>query len=243
MNYASTTDLLRDRVILVTGAGSCIGAAVAKSYAIYGATVILLDKDISNLEKIYDDILVAGGSTPAIYPLNLGGASIEDYDTLVTRIYDNFSHLDGLANCYASIGQLAPVQHQDPLVWLETVHINLISTYFLTRSCLSLMEKSNRSSIIFTTDNHKDKAYWAGYGISKAGIEALSNQLADELESGGRIRVNCIDPGRVRTKLHAQAYPAVNPGSLLAAEDIVSNYVYLMGDDSLSINGKMIRAQ
>ena len=243
MNYTSTTDLLKDKVILVTGAGSCIGAAVAKSYAIYGATVILLDKNIPNLEQVYDEIISAGGSTPAIYPLNFRGASISDYDTLVTRIYDNLNHLDGLAHCAASIGQLAPVKYQDPLIWLETVHINLTSTYFLTRSCLSLMEKSDKSSIIFTTDNHNNRAYWAGYGISKAGIEALSNQLADELESGGRIRVNCIDPGRVRTKLHAQAYPAVNPGSLLAAEDIVSNYVYLMGNDSLSINGKMIRAQ
>ncbi|NQY51742.1 MAG: SDR family NAD(P)-dependent oxidoreductase [Piscirickettsiaceae bacterium] len=243
MNYTATTDLLKDRVILVTGAGSCIGAAVAKSYAIHGATVILLDKNISDLEQVYDEIIGSGGPTPAIYPLNFGGASIDDYDMLVTRIYDKLNHLDGLAHCAASIGQLAPVQYQDPLIWLATIHINLISTYFLTRSCLSLMEKSDKSSIIFTTDNHNNKAYWAGYGISKAGIAALSNQLADELESGGCIRVNCIDPGTVRTKLHVQTYPAVDPWGLLASEDVVSNYVYLMGDDSLFINGRMIKAQ
>lgn len=243
MNYTATEELLTDKVILVTGAGSCIGAAVAKIYAICGATVILLDKNIINLEQVYDEIIRAGGSTPAIYPLNFGGVSIADYDVLVTRIYDDLNHLDGLVHCAASIGQLAPVQYHDPFIWLETIHINLTSIYFLTRSCLSLMKKSDKSSIIFTTDNHNNKAYWAGYGISKAGIEALSNQLANELESEGCIRVNCINPGTVNTELHAQAYPAFNPCNSLTIKDIVSYYVYLISDDSLSINGKMIKAQ
>lgn len=141
------------------------------------------------------------------------------------------------------MGQLAPVQHQDPKIWLETLHINLTAAYLLTRSCLPLMQKFDKASIIFTTDNHKDKAYWAGYGISKAGIEAFSKQLADELESDNRIRVNCIDPGSVKTELHTHAFPATDPSSLAKPEDIVSSYLYLMGDDSLTINGDLIKAQ
>lgn len=141
------------------------------------------------------------------------------------------------------MGQLAPVPHQDPEVWLETLHINLTAAYFLTRSCLTLMRKFDKASIIFTTDAHKNTAYWAGYGISKAGIEALSKQLADELEADGRIRVNCIDPGTVKTELFAQAFPARNPTSLPEAKDIISSYLYLMGEDSLTINGELIKAQ
>ena len=243
MDYTAAAELLKERVILVTGAGSGIGAAVAKSYAQHGATVILLDKKIPSLEQVYDDIIAIGNSTPALYPLDLKGASIPDYDELATKVHDNFGRLDGLVHCAASLGQLAPIQHQDPKIWLETMHINLTAAYLLTRSCLPLMQKFDNASIIFTTDDHKDTAYWAGYGISKAGIEALSKQLADELESDGRIRVNCIDPGTVKTELHTHAFPAIDPSSLPEPKDIVSSYLYLMGEDSLTINGELIKAQ
>lgn len=243
MHYTAAAELLKERVILVTGAGSGIGAAVAKAYAQHGATVILLDKTITKLEQVYDEIVAAGHPTPAIYPLDLKGASIPDYDELASKVYDNFDRIDGLVHCAASLGQLAPVQHQDPKIWLETLHINLTAAYLLTRACLPFIEKLDKASIIFTSDNHKDKAYWAGYGISKAGIEALSKQLADELENGGRVRVNCIDPGTVKTELHTHAFPAIDPTDLAAPEDVVSSYLYLMGDDSLTTNGELIKAQ
>jgi len=243
MDYTAAAELLKERVILVTGAGSGIGAAVAKSYAQHGATVILLDKKIPNLEQVYDDIIAAGNPTPAIYPLDLKGASIPDYDELATKVHDNFGRLDGLVHCAASLGQLAPVQLQDPKIWLETLHINLTAAYLLTRSCLPLMQQFEKASIIFTTDNHKNTAYWAGYGISKAGIEALSKQLADELENDGRIRVNCIDPGTVKTELHTHAFPAIDPTPLAEPDDIVSSYLYLMGEDSLTLTGELINAQ
>lgn len=243
MDASAERNLLNNRVILITGSGSGIGAAVAKAYAKHGATVILLDKDISALEEVYDAIVDNGDSTPAIYPLDLKGASIPDYDTLATTIENNFNRLDGLVHCAANIGQLAPIEHQDPKTWLETLHINLIAPYFLTRACLPLMQNNDPSSIIFTTDDYKDKAYWAGYGVSKAGIEVLSKQLADELEDSGQIRVNCINPGKVKTTLFAHAFPAIDPTDLAKPADIVASYLYLMGNNSLAIHGQLISAQ
>jgi len=243
MNYSASATLLKDHIILVTGAASGIGAAVAKTYAQHGATIILLDKNIPAMEQVYDDIIAQKLPQPAIYPLDLKGASIPDYDELAANIHDNFGRLDGLVHCAASLGQIAPVQHQDPTTWLETLHINLSAPYFLTRACLPLMQKYDHASIIFTTDSHKDTAYWAGYGISKAGIESLSKQLADELESDGRVRVNCIDPGKVRTELYARIFPAIDPSSIPNADDITSPYLYLMGQDSITTNGEIIKAQ
>jgi NAD(P)-dependent dehydrogenase (short-subunit alcohol dehydrogenase family) len=243
MQYNAAADFLKDRVIIITGAGSGIGSAVAKSYASYGATVVLLDKNIPALEQVYDNIIANGSATPALYPLDLKGAKISDYDDLVMSIHDNFGRLDGLVHCAASLGQVSPVQHQDPQVWLETLQINLTAPYLLTRACLALMQKYDHASIVFTTDNHKSKAYWSAYGVSKAGIESLSKQLADEMESDGRIRVNCIDPGNVMTSLHSQAFPGINPNTLVAPEDIVANYLYLMSNDSLESNGELIKAQ
>jgi NAD(P)-dependent dehydrogenase (short-subunit alcohol dehydrogenase family) len=243
MQYTASPDLLKEHVILITGAGSGIGSAVARAFAQHGATVILLDKKIPALEQVYDGIIAGGHATPALYPLDLKGAKITDYDDLADSISDNFGRLDGVVHCAASLGQIAPVQHQDPIVWLETLHVNLTAPYFLTRACLALMQKQDNASIIFTTDDHKDSAYWSGYGIAKAGIESLSKQLADELESEGSVRVNCIDPGRVKTPLLSRAFPGLNPSDLPLAEEVVSSYLYLMGKDSLNINGELIKAQ
>jgi len=243
MKYTSTATLLKDTVIIITGAGNGIGAAVAKAYANHGATVILLDKSIPALEQVYDEIVASGAAQPAIYPLDLKGASIEDYDTLANTIQDNFGRLDGLVHCAASLGQLAPVTHQDMQTWLETLHINLTAPYLLTRACLSLLQKQLSASIIFTTDHHKDSAYWSAYGLSKSGIESLSKQLADELETEAKVRVNCIDPGAVRTELFSRAFPATDPSSLASADDVVPTYLYLMGEDSVNKTGELIKAQ
>jgi len=243
MNYTATPDFLKDRVILITGSGNGIGAAVAKAYANYGATVILLDKNIAALEQVYDDIVASGATMPAIYPLDLKGASIPDYDELASNINDNFGRLDGLVHCAATLGQLAPIQHQDPQEWLETLHINLTAPYLLTRSCLPLIQKYDNAAIIFTTDHYKDKAYWSSYGISKAAIEGFSKQLADEMECDGRVQVNCIDPGKVKTAFYTRAFPGIDPSPLANPEDIVDSYLYLMSNDSQSVNGQVIKAQ
>jgi len=243
MKYTANASLLNDTVILVTGAANGIGAAVAKTYAAHGATVILLDKSIPALEKVYDEITANSSPEPALYPLDLKGATVPDYDTLAATIEENFGRLDGLVHCAASLGQLAPVEHQDTKAWLETLHINLTAPYLLTRSCLSLLKKQTAASIIFTTDQHKDSAYWSAYGIGKSGIESLSKQLADELEAEGRVRVNCIDPGKVRTDLLSRAFPAQDPSGLAEADSVTPAYLYLMGSDSVKKTGELIHAQ
>ncbi len=242
MNYSAASDLLVDNVILVTGAGDGIGAAVAKSYAKHGATVVLLDKNIKALEKVYDDIEASGGKKPAIYPLDLIGATVTDYETLASSIAENFGRLDGLVHCAAALGQIASFENQNTATWFDTLHINLTAPYLLTRACVRLLRQQEQSAIIFTTDDYKDKAYWAGYGVAKAGIETLSKQLADEFESEGRLRVNCVIPGPVQTTLYARAFPGINPNSLPLPEDLVPTYLYLMGGDSLTETGQCLSA-
>ena len=222
-----TSNTLSDKVILVTGAANGIGAAVAKAYAAQGATIVLLDKDVTGLEKTYDAI-AASSVQAAIYPLDLKGAGIEDYADLVNSIESSLSRLDGLVHCAAMLGQLAPITHQDPITWSETLHVNLTAPFLLTKACLPLLKKQQQGDIIFTTDDHKDKAYWAGYGISKAGIETLAKQLADELEAEGRIQVHCIEPGQVQTALFSRAFPAITPHHLPSPDEAVSPYLSAM---------------
>lgn len=218
-------DQLKDRVILITGAARGIGASVAQACADHGATVILLDKQIKSLEAVYDNIETSSGITPAIYPLDLKGASLPDYQQLADTIKQQFGRLDGLIHCAATLGQLAPVEHQDSKTWLETLHVNLTAAYLLTQACLPLLKQQAGSQLIFSSDSHTHKAYWGAYGISKAGIEALAGQLADELEAQGKVGVHCIDPGPVKTEFYARAFPATDPSDLPEPGSIAPQYL------------------
>jgi NAD(P)-dependent dehydrogenase (short-subunit alcohol dehydrogenase family) len=233
-------DLLNERVILVTGAGNGIGAAVAKSYAQYGATVILLDKVVRNLEQVYDTIESVSGVKPAIYPMNLEGASEKDYLDLAATIEKEFGRLDGLLHNAAMLGALIPIAHFDSELWYKILQVNLNAPFLMTRSCLKLLQQSNDASVLFSSDSagRQGKAYWGAYGISKAASENFMQVLADEIEANTSIRVNSFDPGPVATAFRSLAYPGENPERIARPEDVVAPYLYLMGPDSKGVTGK-----
>lgn len=243
--YTPPEHLLKDRIILVTGAGDGIGKAAAKTYAKSGATVILLGKTISKLESVYDDIEQANGPQPGIYPMNLEGATGKDYEDMLVSLDNEFGRLDGILHNAAVLGSLMPIAQYDMEHWGKVMQVNLNAPYMLTRTLLPLLLKSKGASVIFTTDDVgiKGKAYWGAYAISKAACDNMMQILADEMEVNTPIRFNSINPGTVATTLRTKAYPAENPDTLAKPEDIMSSYLYLMGDDSIEVNGQTINAQ
>ncbi len=242
-NWQPRKDLLKERIILVTGAGTGIGAAVAKSCARYGATVILLDKVIRNLEQVYDAIESASAVQPAIYPMNLEGASEKDYLDLATTIEKEFGRLDGLLHNAAMLGALIPIAHFESELWYKILQVNLNGPFLMTRSCLNLLQQSNDASVLFSSDSagKQGKAYWGAYGISKAASENLMQVLADEMEANTSVRVNSFDPGPVATAFRSLAYPGENPDRLAKPDDVVRPHLYLMGPDSKGVTGKQFR--
>ena len=238
--YHPQPNLLKDRVVLVTGAGDGIGAAVAQAYTAHGATVILLGRTQKKLEVVYDLIEKAGYTQPAIYPLELQLATPQDYKILAETIHQEFGRLDGLLHNAAVLGTLTPIEHYDNRLWAHVLHVNLNAPFMLTKACLPLLKKSGEASIIFTSANvgYRGQAYWGAYAVSKAATENLMEILAEELEVNTNIRVNSIDPGRVRTRMNALAYPGDNPNDLPLPKDITPVYLYLMGPDSSGIIGE-----
>ncbi|MEJ2434301.1 MAG: SDR family NAD(P)-dependent oxidoreductase, partial [Pseudolabrys sp.] len=113
IDYHAAPDLLADRIILVTGAGDGIGAAAAKAFAAHGATIVLLGRTIRKLEATYDAIEQAGGPQPAIYPMNLEGATAKDYSDLATTLETEFGRLDGLLHNAANFGTRTPLHLYD----------------------------------------------------------------------------------------------------------------------------------
>jgi len=244
VNWNPAPDLLHDRVVLITGAAQGIGRAVSMSLAAHGATTILQDRDVHGLEQAYDEILAAGYSEPALYPLDLQGTGPDDYQTLAATLQQEFQRLDGLIHNAATLGALVPLANFDDELWFQTLQVNLNAPYLLTRACLDLLCRSHDAAILFTTDavGRTGKAYWGAYAVAKAGQEAMMQILADELELNTPVRVNSIDPGPVRTALRLLAYPAEDQTGLKLPEDVTKPFLYLVGPDSKGITGRQFTA-
>ena len=244
-DYQPAQDLLKGRVILITGAGDGIGAAVAKDCAKHGATIILLGRTTRKLENVYDAIEEAGGPTPGIVPLNLEGASPKEYQELAHTIDKEFGRLDGLLHNASLLGTLTPLGQYDIEQWYKLMQVNLNAPFLLTQALLPQLKESDDASVIFTSSSvgRQGRAYWGGYAVSKAGNESMMQIWADELETNTNVRVNSINPGATRTAMRAKAYPGEKPNSVAKPADITSAYLYLLGPDSKEITGKQFNAQ
>jgi NAD(P)-dependent dehydrogenase (short-subunit alcohol dehydrogenase family) len=243
--HQTSKDSLKDKIVLVTGAGDGIGAAVAKDYAAHGATVILLGRTQKKLEQVYDEIENADHPQPAIYPMELQTAKPKDYRMLADTLGREFGRLDGLVHNAAVLGTLTPIEHYDLRLWSHVIQVNLNAPFLLTRSCIPLLKMSKESSLIFTSANVgiRGQAYWGAYAITKAATENLMQILAEELEATSNTRVNSIDPGPVRTRMHSLAYPGETPSNIAAPESITDIYVYLMSDECEGVTGEHFKAQ
>ncbi|MEZ5561863.1 MAG: YciK family oxidoreductase [Gammaproteobacteria bacterium] len=241
--YQPAADALRERVILVTGAGDGLGRAAAHAFARHGATVILLGRTTRKLEQVYDEIIAAGGLEPSIAALDLARAHGPDYSGLAEQIDASWGRLDGLLHNAAMLGQRAPIEHYDIGVWHQVMHLDLNVPFILTQTLLPLLRKSADPSVVFTSSSvgRQGRAYWGAYAAAKAGIENLSQTLADETQ--GRIRVNCINPGACRTRMRREAYPGEDPETRPEPAALMGPYLYLIGPASDGVTGQSIDCQ
>ena len=243
--YQPRADLLAGRVILVTGAGSGIGRALALALAAHGATVALSGRSIKKLERVYDEIEARGGPLPALVPLDLENALAGDYDALAEALGKEFGRLDGLVHNAAILGTRAPIAHFDVPTWCRVLQVNLTAEFALTQVCLPLLEKSSDASLLFTTSGvgKVGRAYWGAYAVSKFGIEGLAQVLAHEYEGNQRLRINLVNPGATRSDMRALAYPAEDATRLKTPQQITATYLYLLGPESRGVSGQRFDCQ
>ena len=241
-NYTPAPDLLKDRFILVTGAGDGIGATAARTFAHHGATVALVGRTQAKLEAVYDAIEAAGGPKPTIAVMDFSTTQGDAYQSLVDALQEQFGRLDGLLHNAGILGHRSPIEHYEIKTWLEVMHINLNAPFILTQTLLPLLHKSTDPSIVFTSSGvgRTSRAYWGAYAVSKFGTEGLMQTLASELNN---MRINCINPGPIRTAMRKAAYPGEDPTTLLTPADIMATYLYLLGPDSKGISGASLDCQ
>ncbi len=239
-NFQPGADLLKDKIILVTGATGSFGRVVSMAYAKHGATVILLAKNLRSVEALYDKIETQGYPKPAIYPLNLEGAAEHDYAELTDNIKKEFGRLDGLVHCAGILGAPTPFEYSDTETWHKVLQVNLHAPYLLTRSIIPLLRKSEKASVVFMTDD-KVGAYWDAYGVSKQALATMALNIAAEYE-GSTIRFNCFNPGKTKTAFQIRAFPAADGNDQLPTpEDHSKTFLYLVSDE-LEENGACYRS-
>ena len=241
-DYLPRPDLLSDRIILVTGAAEGIGRAVARACARYGATVILSGADEARLEAVYDDIEADGAPQPASLPLDLEQADEQLYLGVASTIGDEFGRLDGLVHCATYIPFLSRIDDYDAKEWERVLRINLTAPFLLTQACMPLLRAADDASVVFTSDRvgRKGLAYWGAYASAAFGIEGLMQTLAEETRGSSDIRVNSLDPGKVRSAQRRQLYPGEDPNTLPTPDAVVPDYLWLLGPESKGTTGQAV---
>ncbi len=243
--HEAQSDELAGRVIAITGAGSGIGRAVALAAARHQATVVLIGRNAQRLEAVHDEIAAAGAPPASIALLDLEQALASDYDQLADALLERYGRLDGLLHNAGLLGTLTPIEHYDVPTWCKVLHVNLTAAFCLTQVLLPALKKSADAAVLFTASSvgRHGRAYWGAYAVSKFALEGLSQVLSAELEGISQIRVNTLNPGRTRTAMRRQAYPAEDLETVPQPETITGAYLALLGPASRGITGQAFDAQ
>ncbi|WP_127088502.1 SDR family NAD(P)-dependent oxidoreductase [Aquabacter cavernae] len=207
---------LADRIALVTGATRGIGAAIALELAKAGAHVVAVGRTQGALEEL-DDAIQATGASATLVPMD-----VTDYDAidrLGGALYERYGHLDVFVGNAGILGPLTPVGHVDPKDWDQALCVNLTANYRFVRSLDPLLRLSTAGRAVFVSSGaaHKARAYWGPYSVTKAALEVMARTWAAESLTGN-LKVNLFNPGPIRTRMRAKAFPGEDPETLPTPE-------------------------
>ncbi len=240
-NYQAPRQHLKDRVIIVTGAGQGIGQTAAIAFAKQGATVILVGRTQAKLEATYDAIQAQGLPEALIFPMDLNKATEDDFKAMAEGIYQQLGRLDGILHNATNFNNLSPLEIQTIDQFEAMFRVNTIAPFAMTKACLPLLERAANASVIFTSNSSAQtpNAYWGSHGISKAATDFMMQMWTQEIESRPNIRLNSVVPGALQSPQRKKTHPGEVHSELASMESVMSLYLYLMGDDSIGISSKV----
>jgi NAD(P)-dependent dehydrogenase (short-subunit alcohol dehydrogenase family) len=244
-HHTAAPEELAGRVIAITGASGGIGRAVALACARHQAQVILVGRDAQRLEAVHGQIAASAAPEASIAELDLEHALAQDYDRLADAVLERYGRLDGLLHNAGLLGTLTPIEHYDVPTWCRVMHVNVTAAFALTQVLLPALKNSADASVLFTASSvgRAGRAYWGAYAVSKFAVEGLAQVLAAELEGISHVRVNTLNPGRARTGMRRQAYPAEDAASVPPPEALIGPYIALLGPASRGVTGQAFDAQ
>ena len=226
---------LSSRTILITGATDGIGAVLAIEFSRLGSNIILLGRDSSKLDKVYDQLDSSFTSQKhLILQCDLGLLNKESAHEILNAIAEEFTSLDGIIHNAAILGTMTTLEDYELSRWDEVLNVNLRAPFLLTKTLKTILEISTLPRIIFTSSGvaNVGRAFWGAYSVSKFGLKGLAEIFANELETTSSIKVFNFDPGATQTKMRASARPAENPNSLKTPNDLINCYLWFFSEES-----------
>lgn len=240
----------RGRAVLVTGASTGIGAAVARAFGSFGARVAVhYNTHETEAEAVVADVRAAGGEALVIQADVADAAQVE---ATVAAVAERFGRLDILINNAGSMLARVPLAEAGLDHYRRVLDVNLTSVYAACHAAIPIMRKQGSGNIINVTSIAARTGGAAGAGIyaaAKAAVSTLTRNLAKE-EAPHGIRVNAVSPGVITTPFHENvstpaqmeaARASIPLGRLGTAEECVGTFLYLASDTlSRYVDGQII---
>ncbi len=232
---------LEARVVLITGATGGLGRACALACARAGATVVLAGRKVRPLEKLYDELEALDAKKPAIYPIDLEGATPDDYANMAEAIRLQCGRLDGIVHAAVHFDGLRPIDQIKPSDWMRTQHVAVNAPFLLTQACLPLLRERADAAVVFVLDDAQrvGKAFWGSYGVSKAAVAALASILHEETENGS-VRTHALLPPPMRTALRRMAYFGEDTLERELPDRAAESLVWLLGPEASFLRGQTL---
>ena len=226
---------LSHRTILITGATDGIGKVLAIEFSKLGSNIILLGRDSSKLDKVYDQLEHSFQSQKhLILQADLGLLNNESAYEILNAIAEEFTSLDGIIHNAAILGTMTTLEDYELSRWDEVLNVNLRAPFLLTKTLKTMLETSMLPRIIFTSSGvaNMGRAFWGAYSVSIFGLKGLAEIFANELETTSSIKVFNFDPGATQTKMRASARPAEDPNTIKTPHDLMDCYLWFFSEES-----------
>jgi NAD(P)-dependent dehydrogenase (short-subunit alcohol dehydrogenase family) len=237
---------LAGKKILITGASQGLGREMALRFAREGAAALsLVARRADKLNAVRDDVLKIAPRID-IVTIEADVSKPRDIERIVATTLAQFKgQLDVLVNNASTIGPSPMPYLLDYPVkdFREVIDTNLVGPFLLIKNALPAMIERG-GSIINVTSDAGQVGYpgWGAYGISKFGLEGMSQTWASELQETG-VRVNWVDPGSMNTAMHRAAEPEEDPSEWANPADVTDVFVFLASDESKNVSGRRFQAQ
>ena len=231
---------LKNKIILVTGGSKGIGRGISKVFLDEGANVIICARNEEELKNVENELK----NGAQISSLRADLTNTNDITLIKNYISEKYGKLNILVNNASILGITSKIEEYPDDLWNQVIDINLNAQFYITKALIPLLKKTGNGSIInvSSTVGRQGRANWGAYSVSKFGLEALTQILAQEL-SEFNIRVNSVNPGGTRTDMRAAAMPGEDPDTLPTPHDIAPVFVYLASDESIGETGKEFNAR